>query len=670
MTDPPSAASFKSTNWSWLKSEPTLRRLQQLLVICGLGLLFKLAWVLVTPGDHGPAPLRFERAERCVEAPTPVEIYQRKDIAGVLYRPRSTDANSETCHFVTLPHYETTEALKILSTDVSLTRAWFNVSYVVPLDWPPGEQLLVYAPRIMGSAWQARIKGQAVADNLDNWRMTWNHPVVARLQPDQFQPGQTLQIEIAVAYVSHVSQSISRILVGPASTLGRSLALREYLQFIMPQACSVVMLALGTFFFAFWCVRRQEKSHLLLALASIAWGVCNLQYVLPRHDDPALEGWYASIVNLSVSWYMWLVYLFAIRFDTRRIRWVEYALPLYVFAMSALALPLWGGVFSIEAGAAFQLINTGVAAAVTLLIGKLALQGGGIELKIISATLLIALLTGVHDVALVAQFMHPESLYLLPYSGLLVYGSFLFAVQRRYVHAINAHEHLSASLKQQLAQREAELNENHLQLRKLEQAQTLATERQRLMRDMHDGLGSALTSSLAVVERGQANAAEMALMLRECVDDLRAVIDSLEPLNNDLMVLLATLRFRIGQRLQVTGINLEWSVQELPPLAWMGPPEILQVMRIVQEALSNVVKHARASWVRLTARQLGSDVEICIEDDGCGFSASSLSSGRGLRFLQQRSVELEGSLRFESLGDKGTCMRLTLPIFKPDPSIQ
>ena len=53
--------------------------------------------------------------------------------------------------------------------------------------------------------------------------------------------------------------------------------------------------------------------------------------------------------------------------------------------------------------------------------------------------------------------------------------------------------------------------------------------------------------------------------------------------------MLATLRFRLGRRLELAGIELEWDMQDLPPLAWLGPPQALQLMRIVQEVLTNVL---------------------------------------------------------------------------------
>lgn len=561
-----------------------------------------------------------------------------------------------------------------------LGHARVRVRYIVPPDWPRGEQLLVYVPRVMGSAWQARVDGAVLADNLDDWRMTWNRPAVARVESTRLRPGQTLDIEVGIAYPPRSGHSVSRITVGPASVVGGRLAWREYLQFTMPLACSAVLLMIGAFFFAFWCARRLETAHLLLALASVAWAVCNLQYVLPRRDDPVVEAWYATIVHLSVPWFMWLVYLFALRFDARRPRWMEWLLPLHVLAMNLVVvvpllhvpasrmagLPLWQGM---DLGLAIQAVNSAFAAGVTLLIGGLALRGGSVELRVISVALVAALAAGVHDVALLAQLVDPEGIYLLPYGGLLVFGAFLFAVQRRYVHAIDGHEALSASLARRLAEREAELTLNHQRLRELERAQTLADERQRLMRDMHDGIGSALASSLVAVEHGEFGPEALAGMLRECVDDLRIVIDSLEPMDNDLVALLATLRFRIGPRLEAAGVKLGWFMQDLPALPWMGPSETLQVMRIVQEALANVIKHAQARHLRVTVCAEPDCVRLRIEDDGVGFDADAMApQGRGLRHMPQRAARLGAALIIDSQSGGGTRVLLALPLRSTRPA--
>jgi signal transduction histidine kinase len=199
--------------------------------------------------------------------------------------------------------------------------------------------------------------------------------------------------------------------------------------------------------------------------------------------------------------------------------------------------------------------------------------------------------------------------------------------------------------------------------------QDILTERQRVTRDLHDGLGSTLVSTLVALERGAVSAEAVPAILRECVDDLRIVIDSLELSEPDLVVLLGSLRHRLGPRLESAGLSLRWEVDDLPRLSWLGPSHTLQVMRIVQEALTNVLKHARARSVRLatssTRGEQGAEcATILIEDDGPGFDVASAATGRGLKNLKLRAQQLGGALEIRSLPEMGTSVRLSLPVVR------
>ncbi|HXP65740.1 MAG TPA: ATP-binding protein, partial [Steroidobacteraceae bacterium] len=541
--------------------------------------------------------------------------------------------------------------------------AWYLVHYDVPPDWKSDDQLMIYSPRTLGLAWQTRVNDQFIFDDLDDWRMTWNRPIAPNLANAHFKPGDHLEIAIGVVFEPWVGHSLGHISVGPASVLGPRQAVRDFLQFTMPVACSVTLLAMGVFFLLFWAARRAERTHLYLALSCIAWCVCNVEFVLPRRDDPTLDSWYSAVTGPSITWVMWLIYLFILQVDKRSSRLIAYGMPPFVLIMSIIALPViplneYAGIF-------YQGANVAVALLVAGRIGWMALRGGSIELRVIAISLGIATIAGAHDLGLLAQNIDHEGIFFTPYSGLLIFGSFLFAVQRRYVRAINDHEQLSSDLAHRLARREAELHENHLRLLELERAQTLQAERQRLIHDMHDGLGSALTTSLAMIEQGNVDGEELKDVLRGSVDDLRAVIDSLEPLDGDLISVLATLRFRLGKRLELAGIKLEWDMDDLPVLPWLGSPQALQLMRMVQEILTNVLKHAAANQMRISAHCSGQYIEVCIADNGRGFDTGATSTGRGLRHLAQRAASLHGSLLIESRPGNGTTVRLLLPVATP-----
>jgi signal transduction histidine kinase len=633
-----------------------LRLLHYLLAIAGFALLTIMMIVLLIPVDTTVFAARFQSAALCTESPVDT-AYSRLGLSGLLSHGPPVDCKQ----VVSLPHRSVPGELKLRRHNVGpLGLAWYSIHYDIPAGWRPEDQLMIYCPRVMGVAWQTRVNNQIIFDDLDDWRMTWNRPIAPNVDGAHFHAGDRLDIAIGVVFEPHVGQALAAITVGPTSVLAPRLAVRDFLQFVMPVACSVTLLAMSVFFICFWWSRRAERTHLYLALSCIAWCVCNAQFVLPRRDDAVLDSWYSAVTGPAITWVMWLIYLFVLQLDSRFSRGIANAMPPFVLTMSVIALPIiplneYAGVF-------YQGANVIVAAMVAARISWVALRGGSLELRVISVALVIASIAAVHDLGLLTQRIDPEGIYLIPYASVLIFGAFLFAVQQRYVRAINQHEQLSSSLARRLSEREVELQANHSRLLDLERAQTLATERQRLIHDMHDGLGSALTTSLAMIEQGNVDGEELKSVLRGSVDDLRAVIDSLEPLDGDLISVLATLRFRLGRRLELAGIALEWDMHDLPPLTWLGSPQALQLMRIVQEVLTNVLKHAAATHMRISARCVEPYIEVCIADNGRGFDTAAIATGRGLRHLSQRAASLHGSVLIESRPGSGTAVRLLLPV--------
>ena len=223
----------------------------------------------------------------------------------------------------------------------------------------------------------------------------------------------------------------------------------------------------------------------------------------------------------------------------------------------------------------------------------------------------------------------------------------------------------NAGLAQRLQAREAELTASHQRLREIEHRQTLSQERQRLMQDMHDGMGSSLTSALRVVERGEMDEVDVAQVLKGCIDDLKLAIDSMEPVESDLLLLLATLRFRLGPRLESTGIALRWEVQDIPALDWLDPKSSLHILRIAQEAFTNVIKHANATEIRVATIADAGGVTMTITDNGLGFDVETAvgSGGKGLSNQVRRAQAIGAEVSWEA-SDSGTCLMLRLPFVR------
>ncbi|MCW7538859.1 sensor histidine kinase [Aquabacterium sp. A7-Y] len=544
---------------------------------------------------------------------------------------------------------------------------WYHVRYVLP---PTGASppLAVYGARVQGGPVEVHVNGRLLLANRRNWNSQWNRPLYASIPHDAIftSPGidVTVDVIVGVPLRAGMTHSLATLWVGPAEEI-RSMADRRTLMHITgPQVTSLTILVLGLFSFGFWWSRRKESAYLLFALVSSAWWLRNLHYHidLPRSD--AMHEWFWWATNASMSWVMVLTYLFAFRFHHRRYRAVERVLIGFTLLTAALTTP-W---MPVDLLVLQHTLNAIVSVFVTGFLSWVALRHGSHELRVLTATLWVCIVLGIHDILLVSLRITPESAYLLPYATLLVFGAFLYAVLRRYSGAIAEVELINASLEHRLGERTAELEENHKRLRAVEREQALLLERQRLMRDMHDGMGSALMSSLVLVEQGKLDLPSVAQVLRECVDDLRLVIDSLEPIGHDLVTLLATLRYRLGKRLEAAGLQLEWQVDDLPMLPWLDPTAALQVLRIVQEALTNILKHARARNVRIALSKAGDQVEVCVTDDGAGFDVAAMTSnsegGRGLRNLRKRAQGLGGDVSFSSEPGR-TCMTLTLPVQRP-----
>ena len=195
-------------------------------------------------------------------------------------------------------------------------------------------------------------------------------------------------------------------------------------------------------------------------------------------------------------------------------------------------------------------------------------------------------------------------------------------------------------------------------------------ERRRLARELHDETGQALTSILLglrgledlddVDALGQGVAA-----LRERVvatlQDVRRLAVELRPAALDDFGLEAALERLTAGFAEQTGLKVELESRLQDDRL---PEEVETVLyRIVQEALTNIVKHAQASRVSIVVTQKPGAVGAVIEDDGRGFDPDrSVDGGIGLLGMRERVALLDGSLTIETAPGKGTTLVIEIPV--------
>jgi signal transduction histidine kinase len=206
-------------------------------------------------------------------------------------------------------------------------------------------------------------------------------------------------------------------------------------------------------------------------------------------------------------------------------------------------------------------------------------------------------------------------------------------------------------------------------LRRVVSAQEL--ERRRLARELHDETGQALTSillSLRTVEEAEdehelrAAVGEVRELVRSTLQDVRQLAVELRPKVLDDFGLVAALE-RLTQSFgEQTGMSVHF--QQTWPTSDRLPAEIETALyRIVQESLTNIVKHARATSVSVVLTRKDDSVSVVVEDDGVGFEPHrAREDGIGLVGMQERVALLGGRLAIESRPGAGTTFVAEVPL--------
>jgi signal transduction histidine kinase len=184
------------------------------------------------------------------------------------------------------------------------------------------------------------------------------------------------------------------------------------------------------------------------------------------------------------------------------------------------------------------------------------------------------------------------------------------------------------------------------------------------MTDMHDGIGGQLVALLAGIRHGQHDVAVTASAIATALGDLRLMIDSLDDATGDVAVALGMFRARTDPRLREAGLATVWDTASIPDHTTLSPRRVLLLFRVLQEAIANVLKHAKARTLHVSARlddaPSGGLIRISVRDDGVGLPRR-LVPGRGIGSLTQRARQLGGSISWHD-ADPGTECRLEVPL--------
>ncbi|WP_425259287.1 sensor histidine kinase [Rubrivivax sp. RP6-9] len=568
-----------------------------------------------------------------------------------------------------------------LAQDEPGPSAWYRLRFDAPAPGTPADgPLMLYLPYFYGGG-RVLLNGGLVAElprTTAAQRVRWERPLLLPVAALQAR-GNELLVHAHAEYQG-TATSLPRLVLGPQHLLQPMFERRLFFVRTLPVVTWVAGSVVGLLVLFIWLQRRDEVDYGLFGLAALLWAQRTSTFVLEVLPAGTWDLWRA-VYHLCTGGFVVVMALFVLNMAGWGRRGLTRALLAYA-ALGPLAYLAWGE------GAArvwtAGLLPVGLGILVVAIAATWRRRSA--ETVAVAAAVVASVLAGVHDQLVATRSplimdRLPEwgdhHLFLLHHAAnvlLLVMGVLLAL---RFVRSLNAVELANRTLEARVQQREREIAASYQRIAALQREQAATDERQRIMRDLHDGLGSQLFTSLSRAERGAMDSGAMADTLRGAIDQMRVAVEALASEEQDFQAAFGNFRFRWDARLRESGLTPRWDIvipdsgaDGVSPLA---PHDALQLLHIIQEALTNVLKHARASTVTVRVALVDAELAVEVADDGAGIAdtgpvptaaGDTRHGGRGRANMRNRAQRLGGQLEWQSLGP-GTCVRLRAPWQRP-----
>lgn len=518
--------------------------------------------------------------------------------------------------------------------------------------------------------WQADCAGEPLALSIDRmvmagevwlnddliWRdeslveplsRSWNMPRYWLLPSSRLQPVNTLWFRLVGS--EHAAPGLGTVRLGAPEQIRPEYRHQLLVQRELIFITLVISLMLGVLFLTFWLLRRQERAFGWFALASVLW-TAGLSNMLVTSSWPFTNGEVWDRLGLvSLMLYCPALCLFAWSFIGLR--------------SVLLARGIWAGAIL------FCLVVVAVPKAYISLMQLVSAFSLRMVLLIISAQLLwysyrtrqgyLILLGACMSGLALYEFLAFTGVFKVQQAYVLLSTPFICAVMfmglaMRFAKSLQRIEHFNDELQSSVDKTRAELTETLQREHQLETDNIRLNERLRLAHDLHDSLGSSLMRSITRMEHGdKLKDSQFLSVLKTLRSDLRDVIDGTSAVQSwqSPQEWLAPSRRRFIDLLDDLGIESHWSLAEQWPGEFL-PQQLLALTRFLEEALTNVIKHASATRLDVGVRaEKEHGLSLWIRDNGRGFAVGDVlaaNAGIGMSSMRMRIERMGGQLRIKS----------------------
>ncbi|MFS4582930.1 ATP-binding protein [Phaeobacter sp. C3_T13_0] len=546
---------------------------------------------------------------------------------------------------ITLPYFS-----QVRPSDQIVTR---QMQVILPHETPPNDIKALYLPKLTDNldVWinDALIHANTLPDRL------WNKPVLIDLPPALL-AGPQVTLTLRLHGRPNEGLDLQPFFFGPLDVLAPYQAWRFFLSQGLARFTLGLMLVLTAALLVVWSFRRREHEYLWLGLACVtATGI------LTQFGFGSTMGSYTLSTLLwtsCASLYVLFILKFLRRFLSLRMIWPEHlhAVLLALACMVILISPSGYTFVMSMLAAALITVPSAFTVLVMLWLNRSLLTQ--LDMHVFFGCLSLSLVLGLYEMYLLLSATPDRTIHVFHLMPLVMSLACIWLILSRLIHSLQGYETLAASLNDTITQKSAELEASFAELTDIRRREAIAEERDRIMLDLHDGIGGQLVSTLAYMDSNHVGDQKVRRALEDALRDLALMLDSMEN-SESTVTLLGMLRMRLEGLLSEHGIKFDWQVCGEPVLVNPGPSQSLHLARIVQEAITNVIKHARANTIIVFV----DETQIKISDNGHGFNMAEQASlehpSNGIANMKRRCTAIGADFSMTS-DSAGTCISLRL----------
>ncbi|GAB1406698.1 ATP-binding protein [Thermomonas brevis] len=491
----------------------------------------------------------------------------------------------------------------------------------------------------------------------------WAQPQYYLLDAPLLQSGDN-ELLVRVSGLGAYQPGFGAVTVGDPAAVESLYRAQKVVRFDLRILGAAIGMVMAAVFGLFWLLRRQDTTYGWYAAGGLFGGLYGYNWMATSPWPFASTDAWQALIAVCFFARITAFVMFLLRICERRWPRFERALLAVTGLLLVLAFvaPHWMGpnrnlyiVPAIVIGYLADLVFIGHA-----------LRHRRPDLLVLAVCLVLPVLASLHDLAAYMEWIRTPGYLGVVTAPLSVLG-LGFVLAHRFATSMKRVEGFNLELQREVAAATGELAETLNRQHALELSHSRAGERLKLVRDLHDGFGGTLVGAIARLEQAPEATpkTELVAMLKDMRDDLRLVIDTTAQEHADLAALIAPLRHRATRLLDAADIDARWHLHGIDGLH-MDPARSLDLLRLLQEALTNVFKHSGAQRVDVRVERDDGRIHVAVRDDGRGLPADPAAprlqgGGAGFASMRLRAQRLGGELQIADAAP-GTALELAFPL--------